>query len=71
MSPIGIATRDGGGEAGNTSKTRPQFDPVETHSKDFRENRLTAEDGYWLGLVDEVVGARLPSLRLVVENPDV
>lgn len=35
------------------------------------ENRLTAEDGYWLGLVDEVVGARLPSLRLVVENPDV
>ena len=35
------------------------------------ENRLTAEDAYWLGLVDEVVGARLPSLRLVAENPDV
>lgn len=35
------------------------------------ENQLNAEDSYWLGLVDEVVGARLPSLRLVVENPDV
>ena len=35
------------------------------------ENRLTAVDAYWLGLVDEVVGARLPSLRLIAENPDV
>ncbi|MCX7722941.1 MAG: ATP-dependent Clp protease proteolytic subunit [Verrucomicrobiae bacterium] len=35
------------------------------------ENRLTAEDAYWLGLVDEVIGARLISLRLIVENPDV
>lgn len=35
------------------------------------ENRLSATDAYWLGLVDEVVGARLPSLRLIAENPDV
>lgn len=35
------------------------------------ENRLTAHDAYWLGLVDEVLGARLPSLRLIAENPDV
>jgi ATP-dependent protease ClpP protease subunit len=35
------------------------------------ENQLSAEDAYWLGLADEVVGAHLPSLRLVAENPDV
>lgn len=35
------------------------------------ENRLTAEDAYWLGLVDEVIGAHLPTLRLIAENPDV
>lgn len=35
------------------------------------ENPLTATDAYWLGLVDEVVGQKLPSLRLVAENPDV
>lgn len=32
------------------------------------ENSLTAEDAYWLGIVDEVVGAKLPSLRLVLEG---
>lgn len=32
------------------------------------ENELTAEDAYWLGLVDEVNGARhLPSMRVLVE----
>lgn len=32
------------------------------------ENELTAEDAYWLGLVDEVIGAsHLPSLRLLLE----
>lgn len=35
------------------------------------ENPPTATDAYWLGLVDEVVGQKLPSLRLVAENPDV
>jgi len=32
------------------------------------ENSLTAEDAYWLGIVDEVVGSKLPSLRLLLEN---
>lgn len=31
------------------------------------ENVLNPEDAYWLGLVDEVVGSRLPSLRLLLE----
>lgn len=35
------------------------------------ENRLSALDAYWLGLVDEVIGLRIPSLRLIAENPDV
>lgn len=35
------------------------------------ENRLTAQDAYWLGIVDEVVGVELPSLRLVYENPNI
>jgi ATP-dependent protease ClpP protease subunit len=34
------------------------------------ENELTAEEAYWLGLVDEVLGARqLVSMRLLVEAP--
>jgi ATP-dependent protease ClpP protease subunit len=32
------------------------------------ENRLTAENAYWLGLVDEVIGTNLPCLRLL-ERP--
>ncbi|MFN0103185.1 MAG: hypothetical protein ACKV2U_13980 [Bryobacteraceae bacterium] len=32
------------------------------------ENELTAKDAYWLGLVDEVIGAsHLPSMRFLVE----
>jgi hypothetical protein len=34
------------------------------------EYSLTAKDAYWLGLVDEVIGERLPTLRLIAENPD-
>ncbi len=32
------------------------------------ENPLTPEDAFWLGLVDEVMGANLPTLRRVVER---
>ncbi len=32
------------------------------------ENRLSAKDAYWLGLVDEVLGAGLPCIRLVYER---
>jgi hypothetical protein len=34
------------------------------------ENPLNATDAYWLGMVDEVIGERLPSIRLIAENPD-
>ena len=34
------------------------------------EYGLTARDAYWLGIVDEVIGERLPTLRLIAENPD-
>jgi len=33
------------------------------------ENRLTATDAYWLGIVDEVMGSDLPCLRSLAENP--
>jgi ATP-dependent protease ClpP protease subunit len=33
------------------------------------ESPLTATDAFWLGLIDEVIGADLPTLRKVVENP--
>ena len=32
------------------------------------ENPLTPEDAFWLGLVDEVMGANLPTLRRLVER---
>jgi hypothetical protein len=32
------------------------------------ENPLTPEDAFWLGLVDEVMGANLPTLRRIVER---
>jgi len=34
------------------------------------EYGLTATDAYWLGIVDEVIGERLPTLRLIAENPE-
>lgn len=34
------------------------------------EYSLAAVDAYWLGIVDEVVGERLPTLRLIAENPE-
>lgn len=33
------------------------------------ENPLTAEEAYWLGIVDEVVGAKLAALRRMSETP--
>jgi ATP-dependent protease ClpP protease subunit len=36
-----------------------------------KENPLTAEDAYWLGIVNEVVGSGLPCIRQIYENaPD-
>jgi hypothetical protein len=32
------------------------------------ENPLTPEDAFWLGLVDEVMGANLPTLRRMLER---
>lgn len=32
------------------------------------ENPLTAEDAYWLGIVDEVLGSNLPCSRQILEN---
>lgn len=32
------------------------------------ENRLTASDAYWLGIVDEVVGTKLSGARMYAEN---
>jgi hypothetical protein len=32
------------------------------------EHFITAYDAYWLGLIDEVIGARLPSVRLIMED---
>ena len=35
------------------------------------EYSLTAVDAYWLGLVDEVIGQQLPTLRIIAEDQDV
>ncbi len=34
------------------------------------ENRLTPEDAYWLGIIDEVIGTRLVGFRAVVEQEE-
>lgn len=34
------------------------------------EYPLSAVDAYWLGIVDEVIGEKLPTLRLIAENPE-
>lgn len=34
------------------------------------EYGLNATDAYWLGIVDEVIGEKLPTLRLIAENPE-
>ena len=50
-------------------KVKPILEPLWSffvalcHALQSGENELTASDAYWLGLVDEVVGAPLPSLR--------
>jgi hypothetical protein len=50
-------------------KVRPALEPVWSffvalcHALQEGENELTAMDAYWLGLVDEVVGASLPTSR--------
>jgi hypothetical protein len=59
-------------------KVRPQFQPLWSfivalcHALQEGENELTATDVFWLGLIDEVIGANdLPSLRMVREfTPD-
>lgn len=38
------------------------------HVLQEEENPLTPIDAYWLGLIEEVAGSNLPSLRMVVEN---
>jgi len=41
------------------------------HALQEGENELTAIDAYWLGLVDEVVGEHLWTIRLMEEfEPD-
>lgn len=59
-------------------KVRPFFEPLWgffvafCHALQEGDNNLTATDAYWLGLIDEVMGAReLPSLRTFGEyEPD-
>ncbi len=34
------------------------------------EYGLNAIDAYWLGIVDEVIGEKLPTFRLIAENPE-
>jgi ATP-dependent protease ClpP protease subunit len=53
---------------------RPKFMPVWSFLvalcqtlQQGEQNYLTALDAYWLGLIDEIVGSSLESLRLVVE----
>ena len=57
-------------------KVRPQFQPVWSffmalcHAlQETEDNDLTASDAYWLGLIDEVIGVDMRSLRVLVENP--
>jgi hypothetical protein len=56
---------------------RPMLQPIWSffvalcHALQEGENRLTATDAYWLGLVDEVIGKDLMSLRIFEEfKPD-
>lgn len=38
------------------------------HALQEAENPLTPEDAFWLGLVDEVMGANLPTFRRIIER---
>ena len=58
-------------------KVEPILEPVWSffialcHALQDGENELTGRDAYWLGLVDEVVGESLMSLRTIMEfRPD-
>jgi ATP-dependent protease ClpP protease subunit len=58
-------------------KVRPHFQPLWSffvalcHALQEGENDLTALDALWLGLIDEVIGSDVPSLRLINEfQPD-
>jgi ATP-dependent protease ClpP protease subunit len=60
-----------------TEKVGPELQPVWTffvalcHSLQQGENELTAQDAYWLGLIDEVIGDEdLRPIRLVYENQE-
>jgi hypothetical protein len=54
-------------------KVRPLLEPLWAffvalcHALQEGENELTATDAFWLGLIDEVVGEKLPCLRFIVE----
>jgi len=54
-------------------KVQPILQPVWSffvalcHALQEDENELTATDAYWLGLVDEVLGEALPTLRVLQE----
>jgi hypothetical protein len=41
-----------------------------SHNLFVGENRLTALDAYWLGIVDEIKGKKLPCERLVTEEKE-
>jgi ATP-dependent protease ClpP protease subunit len=58
-------------------KVRPHFQPLWSffvalcHALQEGENDLTALDAFWLGLIDEVIGSDVPSLRVISEfEPD-
>lgn len=58
-------------------KARPHFGPLWSffvalcHVLQEGENELSSTDAFWLGLIDEVIGQGLPSLRMIQEfKPD-
>ncbi len=56
-------------DLGSEQKTLWQFYLALCHSMHEGENQLSATDGFWLGLVDEVIGdVDLPKVRLLVEE---
>lgn len=58
-----------------STKTKPRVQPLLYFAFSLcrllqeQENRLTAIDAYWLGIVDEVMGSEFPCLRSIAENP--
>lgn len=56
-------------------KARPTLEPLWYYTVSLcrilleDENRLTAEDAYWMGIIDEVIGTDLVGFRVVAEEP--